>query len=122
MSRVKRGTISMKRRRNVLKDAKGFRFGRSKKEREAKVALTKAGVHAFTHRRQKKANFRGLWQTRLSAALAQYPIGTGVKPFSYSKFIGALKKKGVLLNRKMLADLAATEPKVFEAIVTLAKS
>lgn len=105
----------MKRRRNVLKDAKGFRFGRSKKEREAKVALTKAGVHAFTHRRQKKANFRGLWQTRLSAGLAPYEM-------SYSKFIGALKKKGVLLNRKMLADLAATEPKVFEAIVTLAKS
>jgi large subunit ribosomal protein L20 len=105
----------MKHRRNVLKDAKGFRFGRSKKEREAKVALTKAGVHAFIHRRQKKADFRGLWQTRLSAGLAPYEM-------SYSKFIGALKKKGVLLNRKMLADLATTEPKVFETIVTLAKS
>ena len=114
MSRVKRGTISMKRRRNVLQDAKGFRFGRSKKEREAKVALTKAGVYAFEHRRDKKADFRGLWQTRLSAGLAPYEI-------SYSKFMGNLKKKGVLLNRKMLADLAASEPKVFEAIVTLAK-
>jgi len=104
----------MKRRRNVLQDAKGFRFGRSKKEREAKVALTKAGVYAFEHRRDKKADFRGLWQTRLSAGLAPYEI-------SYSKFMGNLKKKGVLLNRKMLADLAASEPKVFEAIVTLAK-
>jgi len=115
MSRVKRGTVSMKHRRNVLKDAKGYRFGRSKKEREAKVAITKAGVYAFTHRRDKKAVFRGLWQTRLSAGLAPYEI-------SYSKFIGTLKKKGILLNRKMLADLAATEPKVFEKIVALVKA
>ena len=100
----------MKRRRNVLADAKGYRFGRSKKEREAKVALTKAGVYAFAHRRDKKAEFRGLWQTRLSAGLAPYEL-------SYSKFIGTLKKKNIALNRKMLADLAATEPKVFEKIV-----
>ncbi len=100
----------MKRRRNVLADAKGYRFGRSKKEREAKVALTKAGVYAFAHRRDKKAVFRGLWQTRLSAGLAPYEL-------SYSKFIGALKKKNIALNRKMLADLATTEPKVFEKIV-----
>ena len=105
----------MKRRRNVLEDAKGYRFGRSKKEREAKVAITKAGVYAFAHRRDKKAVFRGLWQTRLSAGLAPFEL-------SYSKFIGLLKKKGVLLNRKMLADLAGTEPKVFEAIVSLAKA
>lgn len=105
----------MKHRRNVLKDAKGYRFGRSKKEREAKVAITKAGVHAFAHRRDKKADFRGLWQTRLSAGLAPYEL-------SYSKFIGALKKKGVLLNRKMLAELATSEPKVFETIVTLVKA
>jgi len=115
MSRIKRGTISMKRRRKVLKDAKGYRFGRSTKEREAKVAITKAGVYAYTHRRDKKAVFRGLWQTRLSAGLAPYEI-------SYSKFMGAMKKKGVLLNRKMLADLAATEPQVFEAIVKLVKA
>jgi len=100
----------MKHRRNVLKDAKGFRFGRSKKEREAKVALRKAGVNAFTHRRDKKAVWRGLWQTCLSAGLAPYSI-------SYSKFIGALKKKNIALNRKMLADLAATEPKVLEFLV-----
>ncbi len=105
----------MKRRRSVLKDAKGYRFGRSTKEREAKVAITKAGVYAFTHRRDKKADFRGLWQTHLSAGLAPYEI-------SYSKFIGALKKKGILLNRKMLSELAATEPKAFETIVSLVKS
>jgi len=105
----------MKHRRNVLKDAKGYRFGRSTKEREAKVAITKAGVNAFTHRRDKKADFRGLWQTRLSAGLAPYEI-------SYSKFIGALKKKGIALNRKMLSELAATEPQVFETIVKLVKA
>jgi len=114
MSRIKRGTISIKHRRNVLKDAKGYRFGRSTKEREAKVAITKAGVNAYTHRRDKKAVFRGLWQTRLSAGLAPYEI-------SYSKFMGALKKKGVLLNRKMLADLATNEPKVFAEIVKLTR-
>ena len=112
----------MKHRRNVLKDAKGYRFGRSKKEREAKVAITKAGVYAFTHRRDKKADFRGLWQTRLSAGLALLPMSdVGEKPLSYSKFIGMLKKKNIALNRKMLADLASTEPKVFEVIVNLVK-
>lgn len=105
----------MKHRRNVLKDAKGFRFGRSKKEKEAKVALTKAGVYAFAHRRDKKAVFRGLWQTRLSAGLAQFEL-------SYSKFIGALKKKNIALNRKMLAELAATEPKAFEFVVKEAQA
>ncbi|HNZ55607.1 MAG TPA: 50S ribosomal protein L20, partial [Candidatus Paceibacterota bacterium] len=61
MVRVKRGIISKKRRRNVLKKAKGYRFGRSTKEREAKVAITKAGVYSFTHRRDKKNDFRRLW-------------------------------------------------------------
>ena len=111
----------MKHRRNVLKDAKGYRFGRSKKEREAKVAITKAGVYAFTHRRDKKADFRGLWQTRLSAGLALLPVVDGVKPLSYSKFIGLLKAKNIALNRKMLAELAATEPAVFKTLVEKAK-
>lgn len=105
----------MKRRRNVLGDAKGFRFGRSKKEREAKVALTKAGVYAFAHRRDKKGDFRGLWQTKISAALAPHNL-------SYSKFIGALKKKNIALNRKMLAELANTEPKAFDAVVETSKN
>lgn len=100
----------MKRRRNILGDAKGFRFGRSKKEIEARVALTKAGVYSFTHRRDKKADFRALWQTRLSAGLAPFKL-------SYSKFIGMLKKKNIAINRKMLSELAATEPKTFEFIV-----
>jgi large subunit ribosomal protein L20 len=105
----------MKHRRNVLGDAKGFRFGRSKKEREAKVALVKAGVYSFAHRRNKKADFRALWQTRLSAGLAPFEL-------SYSKFIGMLKKKNIALNRKMLSELAATEAKAFETIVKEAKA
>jgi len=100
----------MKHRRNVLKDAKGFRFGRSKKEREAKVALTKAGVYAFAHRRDKKGDFRALWQIRISAGLDPHNL-------SYSKFIGALKKQNIAVNRKMLAVLATDEPKVFATLV-----
>ncbi|HPI24814.1 MAG TPA: 50S ribosomal protein L20, partial [Candidatus Paceibacterota bacterium] len=84
MVRVKRGIISKKRRRNVLKKAKGYRFGRSTKEREAKVAITKAGVYSFTHRRDKKNDFRRLWNIKIGAALGEYDL-------SYSQFIGLLK-------------------------------
>lgn len=110
MPRVKRGTISIKRRRKVLKAVKGYRFGRSTKERMAREAMLHAGAHAFAHRRKKKGDFRRLWQVRIGAAL---------KPFglSYSKFMGSLKKKNILLNRKMLSELAGKYPQVFEAVV-----
>ncbi len=114
MSRVKRGTISLKRRKNVLARAKGFRFGRSRKERDAKVALMKAGVHAFAHRRDKKSDFRGLWMVRLNAALR--PLG-----WSFSKFIGAAKKKGFDLNRKVLSEIAHQDSAAFERIVAQVK-
>ncbi|MBP6926028.1 50S ribosomal protein L20 [Candidatus Nomurabacteria bacterium] len=106
MTRVKRGTISMKRRRKVLKLAKGFRFGRSTKEIEAKIALIKAGAHAFAHRKDKKADKRRLWQVQINAA---------VRPFglSYSKFIDALKKKNIIIDRKILADVAGNNPETF---------
>lgn len=110
MPRVKRGTLSAKHRRNVLKKAKGYRFGRSKKETEAKVALRKAGANAYRHRRLKKRDQRGLWQTNLSAALQEYNL-------SYSKFIGNLKKKGITLDRKVLSQLAAEEPQAFARLV-----
>lgn len=110
MTRVKRGTISMKRRRNVLKQVKGYRFGRSKKERQAKEAIFHAGMHAFAHRRDKKVMNRQLWQTKISAALAK-------EGMSYSKFIGALKKSKIMLNRKMLATLAQHNPETFSQIV-----
>ncbi len=114
MPRVKRGTISTAHRRRVLRAVKGYRFGRSKKEREAKVALLHAGKHAFDHRRNKKGDFRRLWTIKINAAVR--PLG-----FSYSQFIAALKKKKIDLNRKMLAELAEREPKVFEKIVEAAK-
>jgi len=114
MTRVKRGTISMKRRRNVLKKTKGYRFGRSTKEREAKVAINKAGVHAFAHRRDKKNDFRRLWNIKIGAGLSEHGL-------SYSKFIDALKKNNVALNRKMLAELAQKEPAIFAEIVTSVK-
>ena len=80
MPRVKRGTIGAKRRKNILKQVKGFRFGRSTKEREASTALLHAGVHAFTGRRDKKGDFRTLWQIKINAGVR--PLG-----LSYSVFI-----------------------------------
>lgn len=110
MTRVKRGTISLKRRKNILKQVKGYRFGRSSKERQAREAIAHAGAHAFAHRRDKKNDNRRLWQVRLNAALRQ--LG-----FSYSKFIGALKSKNISLDRKVLSQIANENPNSFERIV-----
>ena len=110
MSRVKRGTTAIKHRRKVLKQAKGYRFGRSKKEVEAKVALRKAGAYAFAHRRDKKNDFRRMWQVKINAGLR--PLG-----YSYSKFIGSALKKKVLLDRKILATLAEHNPDTFARVV-----
>ncbi|MBI2109121.1 MAG: 50S ribosomal protein L20 [Parcubacteria group bacterium] len=110
MSRVKRGTTSLKHRKNILRKAKGYRFGRSKKERQAKEALLHAGVYAFAHRRKKKGDFRQLWQIKINAAVREHGI-------SYSMFIDKLHKKGLGLNRKMLAELAEHNPDTFGEIV-----
>ncbi|MEI6810563.1 MAG: 50S ribosomal protein L20 [Candidatus Nomurabacteria bacterium] len=115
MSRVKRSKIAMKHRRNVLKAAKGYRFGRSTKEVEAKVALRKAGAYAFAHRKDKKTDMRRLWTTRLNAGLRAIGI-------TYSVFIDKLTKKGMVLNRKMLAELAAENPETFTRIVDQVKA
>lgn len=109
MARVKGGMNSLKRRRNVLRMVKGYRFGRSKKERQAKEAISHAGKYSFAHRRDKKNDFRKLWSIRIGAGLGG--------AMSYSKFIGALKKANILVNRKMLSELAAEYPKTFETIV-----
>lgn len=114
MSRVKRGVISMKRRRNVLSQVKGYRFARSKKERAAREAIVHAGKYAFAHRKDKKADARRLWTVRLNAALR--PLG-----FSYSKFINALKKKNITLDRKVLSEIARTNPESFARIVEQVK-
>ena len=108
MSRVKGAKVSLKRRRNVLKQVKGYRFARSKKERAAKEAIFHAGKHAFAHRRDKKNDFRRLWNVRINAALGE--------TLSYSKFIGALNKQNIKINRKMLAVLAEKSPETFARI------
>lgn len=114
MSRVKRGTISQKRRRNTLKQVKGYRFGRSTKEREARTAIMHAGANAFTGRRDKKNDYRRLWNIQINAA---------VRPFglSYSKFIDRLKKNEIALDRKVLALLAQENPETFARIVEAVK-
>ncbi|HEY4519845.1 MAG TPA: 50S ribosomal protein L20 [Candidatus Paceibacterota bacterium] len=110
MSRVKRGVMKNKRRKNILSQVKGYRFGRSKKERVAHEAIRHAGVHAFRHRKTKKREARRLWTLRINAAVR--PFG-----YSYSTFIGALKKKNVLIDRKSLATLATDHPETFERVV-----
>jgi len=110
MTRVKKAVNALKNRRSVLKAAKGFRFRRSKTERAASEGLMHAGAYALAHRRDKKGDFRRLWNVRINAALR--PLG-----FSYSKFIGAAKKKGIAIDRKILSELAATKPETFKKIV-----
>lgn len=110
MTRVKRGVIKNKRRKNILKQAKGFRFGRSTKKIEARIAIVHSGMHSFDHRKNKKADARKLWTLRINAALR--PLG-----ISYSKFIDALKKKNIALDRKVLADIAKNNPESFSRIV-----
>ncbi len=115
MPRVKRGTISLKRRRKILRAAKGFRFGRSKKERQAREALLHAGAYSFAHRRDKKGDFRRLWQIKINAAVR--PLG-----LSYSRFINLLKQNKIALDRKILAGLAEHHPTVLAQIVKTVKT
>lgn len=110
MARVKGGVKALKRRRNILSQVKGYRFGRSKKKRQAREAIFHAGKYAFAHRRDKKNDFRRLWNVRVNAALRAE--GT-----TYSRFIGALKKNGIILNRKVLAGIAAEHPETWKRII-----
>lgn len=114
MSRVKRGTTAHKKRERLLKMTKGYRWGRKSKERAAQEAVLHAWSRAFKGRKEKKRVYRTLWNVQINAALRAH----GMK---YSAFINALKKKNVKLDRKILADLAANEPKVFEKIINFVK-
>ena len=114
MTRVKRGTTSVKTRKNILRMTKGYRFGRSKKERQTNEAIFHAGSYAFAHRRDKKGDFRRLWNTRINAGVRNYNL-------SYSKFIGMLKKKNIELDRKILSIIANDNPETFKRIVENAK-
>lgn len=114
MTRVKGGTHAIKHRRSVLKRAKGFKWGRSTKERMAHEALAHAGYNAFRDRRRKKKDFRKLWNIKISAGLKAHEL-------SFSKFTGALRKAEIKLNRKMLATLAEHNPSTFEKVVSRVK-
>jgi large subunit ribosomal protein L20 len=113
--RVKRGNVARKRRKKVLKRAKGFvgslgrLFGAA-----AKFAVIHAGVYAYRDRRNKKRTFRNLWVIRLNAAARENGL-------SYSRMINMLKKAGVILDRKVLSDIAATDSKTFSKIIEAVK-
>ncbi len=110
MTRVKKGVHALKRRRSTLKQTKGMRHGRSTKERQAKDALLHAGSYSFAHRRDKKSHNRKLWNIKINAGARELGM-------SYSKLMGALKKKNVLVDRKILSDLAEHHPATFDRIL-----
>ena len=108
--RIKRAVNAVKKRRSILKAAKGYRGAKSKLYRTAKEQVMKSGNYAYIGRKQKKRDFRALWITRINAACRLNGI-------SYSKFIAGLKSKGIDLNRKVLADMAVREPEAFASLV-----
>ncbi|MBU0754626.1 MAG: 50S ribosomal protein L20 [Planctomycetes bacterium] len=115
MVRVKSGVATHRRRKKVLKAAKGFRGGRSKLFRTAKETLLRAGAFAFRDRRQKKRHFRKLWIQRINAGVRAHGM-------IYSQFVDGLNRAGIKINRKMLADMAITDPDSFKSLVNQAQS
>src|SRR4051812_44323177 len=114
MTRVKKGVNALKTRRNILKQVKGYRFGRGTKEKQAYEAISHAGAYAFAHRRDKKGEMRRLFNVRINAGIR--PLG-----MSYSKFMGALKKKNITLDRKILSQISAEHPESFKKILEAVK-
>ena len=115
MARVKGAMMTRKRRNATLKLAKGYWGSKSKHFKMAKQAVMKSGNYAFAGRKMKKRDFRRLWITRISAAVAPYGL-------NYSKFMNGLKKAGIELNRKSLSEMAIHDAAAFAAIVEKAKS
>ena len=114
MPRVTRGNKKLLRRKKILDRAKGFWGAKSKNYRSAKEAVEKALTYAYRDRRNRKRDFRQLWNIRINAAVREFDL-------SYSKFMNGLKKANIKINRKMLANLAATEPETFKTIVEKVK-
>lgn len=108
--RIKRAVNAVKKRRSILKSAKGYRGSKSTLYRAAREQVMKSGQYAYIGRKQKKRDFRALWITRINAACR-------VNGISYSKFIAGLKSHNIELNRKVLADMAVREPEAFAALV-----
>lgn len=114
MARVKGGVTGAKRRKYILAQTKGYRFGRSTKVAAAREAIYHANLHAFDHRKDKKGDFRRLWISRINAALRPLDM-------KYSRFIKALSDKEIKLDRKVLADLALNRPDDFKRVVEATK-
>jgi len=114
MTRIKRGVQKRARRKKIIKRAKGFISHRKTNFRAAMEAMMHAGKHAYRGRKERKRNFRRLWNIRINAGARELGL-------SYSKLLGELKKQNVAINRKMLAELAATKPEVFKEIVASVK-
>jgi len=113
MTRVKRGNVARKRRKKILKLAKGFRGSQSTLFRTANQQVMKALRNAYRDRKKRKRDFRRLWITRINAAARQHGV-------SYSQLMGLMKKANIQLNRKMLAQLAVLDPASFGKVVELA--
>ncbi len=114
MPRVKRGVSHVKRRKNILADVKGYKWGRKNLIKLAKTARTLAGAHAYKDRRNKKRDRRSLWQIKIGAFVREHGL-------SYSKFTGALKAQQIELNRKVLSELAVHNKPVMAKIVDRVK-
>ena len=114
MTRIKRGVQKRARRKKIIKRAKGYISHRKTNFRAAMEAVMHAGKHAIRGRKEKKRNFRRLWNIRINAGARELGL-------SYSKLLGELKKQNVAINRKMLAELAATKPDIFKQIVEQVK-
>lgn len=115
MARIKRGVSGIKHRRKVMKLVKGFRAARRRNYRVANEALLKSLAYAFRDRRVRKRDFRSLWISRINAAARREGL-------SYSLMMNGLKKSGVTLNRKALAELAVSDSKAFGSLLNMAKS
>ena len=115
MARVKGAMATRKRRKRVLKLAKGYRGAKSKNFRTAKQAVMKSLVYAYIGRKQRKRDFRKLWITRISAAAK-------INGINYSQFMNGIKKAGIDINRKMLSEIAIADPAAFTALVEKAKA
>ena len=115
MARVKGAMMTRKRRNKILKLAKGYYGAKSRHFKMAKQAVMKSGNYAYIGRKQKKRDFRALWITRISAQCK-------VEGINYSRFMNGLKKSGITLNRKMLAELAVSDKAAFAKLVETAKA
>ena len=113
--RIKRSVTALKKRRAILKQAKGYRGAKSKLYRVARQQVMKSGQYAYIGRKQRKRNFRSLWITRISAAAK-------MNGMNYSTFMNGVKKAGITLNRKMLSEIAINDPAGFTAIAEKAKA